>query len=537
MADEYDVIVCGAGSAGGFLAGEVAPYGSVLLLDAGPHLGGAPQPTVGSPERRRFATQINLGKYLPDGPGRTQGDAFFAHKAFLNQANPLQQSVQREPRIVGGGSFVNTAAWLRPRRSDWEGFARETGVAGWTREAFEPYFLKAEKLLYVHRNRRDDWNRASRLYEQAALALGIPVIETASNRHNCLRCGHCLDLGMPCKYDGRMSTTNTQIPRALASGATLVDNATVVRVEISNRRAIGVTYLRAGRRATVRARKLVVVSAGAIGTPALLRSSGIFDLNRNVGRYLRAHPHVSLDVQMPEADGWDADRGYQWNCHHFLATDNGEPGDVLIHLSAGLAANTPWLAAAVGGFGQPYKDLMRKFRARVGASLFEVRAGVQGRVAGEATNPVVLYPILDTTGKPEPKTRADLVAAIRQVGAIYRSIGAISTIPNGNDPQFVLEGTLGQILSITGGSQPLGSCRAAADRSRGVVNSDLMSFDVENLMCCDASVIPADIGASPMATVMAIAGRAAEFVVTQVLGKTLKPADRAESLLREEVKR
>ena len=40
MAEEiYDIIICGAGSGGGFLAGEVAPYGSVLILDAGPRVG------------------------------------------------------------------------------------------------------------------------------------------------------------------------------------------------------------------------------------------------------------------------------------------------------------------------------------------------------------------------------------------------------------------------------------------------------------------------------------------------------------------
>ena len=38
--ESYDVIVCGAGSGGGFLAGEVAAYGSMLILDAGPHITG-----------------------------------------------------------------------------------------------------------------------------------------------------------------------------------------------------------------------------------------------------------------------------------------------------------------------------------------------------------------------------------------------------------------------------------------------------------------------------------------------------------------
>jgi choline dehydrogenase-like flavoprotein len=38
MADTYDVIICGAGSGGGFLAGEIAANGSVLILEAGPHI-------------------------------------------------------------------------------------------------------------------------------------------------------------------------------------------------------------------------------------------------------------------------------------------------------------------------------------------------------------------------------------------------------------------------------------------------------------------------------------------------------------------
>jgi choline dehydrogenase-like flavoprotein len=50
-----------------------------------------------------------------------------------------------------------------------------------------------------------------------------------------------------------------------------------------------------------------------------------------------------------------------------------------------------------------------------------------------------------------------------------------------------------------------------------------MSWDVQNLMCCDASVIPNHISSNPNATIMAIASRAADFVNRQILGASSAP--------------
>ena len=296
MADTYDVIICGAGSGGGFMSGEIAPNGSVLILDAGNNYYTDPaNPGKGVPVRRALSTQMNLGTWLPDSKDAPHGDIFFAYPMYMDQSNPFSTTAQREPRIVGGGSSVNVGAWLRPLLVDWTGFESETGVQGWTKAAFEAHFLRAERILNVHRDDRAYWNKASVLYEQAALKMGIPCFETASNRKGCIFCGHRLNAGMPCKYDSLMSTALTQIPKAIQAGAVLLDNATVLQVNITNGTATGVTYLRNGETITANARKLVVVSAGAIGTPLILRDSGVFDLNANVGNYLRAHPGIPLD--------------------------------------------------------------------------------------------------------------------------------------------------------------------------------------------------------------------------------------------------
>lgn len=527
MATEYDVIIVGAGSGGGYLAGELAPYGSVLLLDAGPHVGGEVKNGFGSPERRRYSTQINLGQYQPDNAFSNRGTTFFAYPMYMVEANPINASVQREARVVGGGSFINVGAWVRPRLVDWDGFAAETGVKDWTKALFERHFQKAEKIFHVHRDRRENWNRASVIYEQVANTLGVPTHETASNRHRCIFCGHRMNAGMPCKYDALMSTAITQIPKAIANGATLVDNATVVRVEVENRKATGVTYIKEREEVTARARKLVVLAAGAIGTPLILRSSGLHLVNDQIGRYLRAHPGVPFDALLPGQD-WDSDRGYQWNVANYVLDDNGAPIDVLAHASASFPSNTPWVGASVGFYGKPYKDLMRRFQQRAGAFLFEMKPKVFGRVVGDVTGPEILYPVVDKTGFLEPKIMDDFIIAVRNTAEIFKNMGAITTFPNPNDPPAILKQTLTLFVTTSGALHPQGTCRAGVDRATSATDTNGMLWNVDNLMCCDASVIPNHISSNPNSLIMALANRASEYVITEILGKPLRAGDRAE---------
>ncbi len=521
MPDTYDVIICGAGSGGGFLAGEIASNCSLLILDAGPHVGGEPRPGYGSDARRRYSTQINLGQYIPDGVSAVNsGRTFFAYPIFQDESNPASSAVQREAKVVGGGSFINVGAWVRPRRVDWDGFVEATSIMGWTKESFEPYFQYAERISNAHRNRRTEWNAASLRYEQAAKSLGIPIFETASNRKNCIFCGHRLDAGMPCKYDALMSTALTQIPKALAAGAKLEDNTTVLRVEIENRRATGVTYRRAnGEVVTAKASKLVVAAAGAIGTPLVLIDSGVLDLNPNVGRHLTAHPGIAMDALIPGTD-WGSDRGYQWNCMHYVMDENGDPLDVLVHAAAGFPAATPWVAAQFGFYGKPYKDLMRRFRERAGAFLFALKPAVEGRVIGNVGAGAILYPIASRDGILEPKLMSDFLAGVRQVGEIFNEMGAITAFPNPNQPEEQLKQQATLLVTTAGALHPQSTCRAGSGPENSVVDTNCMSHDIENLMVCDASVIPHQISANPNAMIMSIAARAGEFVNREILHAT-----------------
>jgi|GEM_PF-3304022 len=525
MADTYDVIICGSGSGGGFLAGQIAQNASVLIIEAGPYPAGAVNPGVGSPARRTLSTQMNLGTYIPNSAASNRGAVSWSYPMYMDQSQPSTVTVQREARIVGGGSFINVGAWLRPRLVDWDGFHDETGVTDWTKPLFEPHFQRAERILSVHRDLRQYWNKSSLAYEQAAIKLGIPVFETASNRLNCIRCGHRLDAGMPCKYDSLMGTAMTQIPKAMASGAKLVSDASVQQVIVQNGTATGVIYRDStGALVTANARKLVVISAGCYGSPLILRNSGVFDLNPNVGNYLRSHPGAPMDVLLP-GDDWNQDRGYQWNMHHYVMDQYGDPMDACVHAGAGFMATTPWVAASfrIPLFGAPYKDAMRAWPSRAGAFIFTWKPAVYGRVVGTVDNPVISYPVIGKDGLLEPKTLNDLISGIKQVGKVYESLGAYAMFPNPNDPISVLAQQVSLFVSISGALHGQGTCRAGVKQSNSVVDTNCMSWDVKNLMVCDASVIPNHISANPNALIMAIASRAGDFVNSQILGVKSSP--------------
>jgi choline dehydrogenase-like flavoprotein len=525
MADTYDVIICGAGSGGGYFAGEVAQYASVLILEAGPYPAGDPNPGVGSPERRKFSTQYNLGTFIPDGvTSINRGYNFFAYPMYMDQSQPASNAVQREARVVGGGSYINVGAWLRPRLVDWDGFAEETGVQGWTKTEFEPHFQKAEQICHVHRDVRGNWQRASVLYETTAQSLGIKTFENASNRLNCIFCGQRLNAGVPCKYDSLMGTAMTQIPKAIKNGATLIPNVSVNNIVITNGAATGVTYTVNGQTVTANANKLVVLAAGCIGTPLIMRNAGIHLQNPNVGKYFRAHPGISMEALLPGTD-WQSDRGYQWNMAHYVTKPNGDLVDALVFASAGFATVAPWIISEVGFFGQAYKDLMRQFRSRVGAFIFQLKPGIYGQIMGTVEQPLVSYPIADTTGALEPKTRNDFLAAVQQVGQIYKQMGATWLYPNPDEPEAVLIQQMTQLVTTAGAIHGQSSCRAGSSPANSAVDTYGMSWNVKNLMCCDASVIPHHISSNPNSMIMALADRASAWAITNILGGKLPAAE------------
>jgi choline dehydrogenase len=128
MADAFDYVVVGAGSAGCVLANRLSenPSTSVLLLEAG-----------GEDD----ADEIRIPAAFP---------ALFKTKWDWNYETVEQKQLGDRTtywprmRALGGCSSMNAMIYIRGNRADYDGW-RELGATGWGYDDVLPYFIKAER--------------------------------------------------------------------------------------------------------------------------------------------------------------------------------------------------------------------------------------------------------------------------------------------------------------------------------------------------------------------------------------------------------
>ncbi|MCC7461609.1 MAG: GMC family oxidoreductase N-terminal domain-containing protein [Gammaproteobacteria bacterium] len=289
---EADFVVIGAGSAGCALAARLAGYAdaSVAILEAG---GPGSHPLIRMPvawmrvmAMPRFGWGIN-SEPDPHMDGRVQ---------------PLPRG-----RVLGGCSTINGTMYIRGMAADYDGW-RDAGLPGWGYADVLPYFKRAET----------NWRGAgpehggsgplsvtplaphARIYPAflaAAKELGYAEIADFSVA---APEGFCMP---DCTIsDGRrVSTWDAYLKPALVRrNLRLESGAQVRRILFEAGRATGVEFERDGRRATLRARREVILCAGAFHSPHLLMHSGIgpaAELQRHGIQPLVDLPGVGANLQ------------------------------------------------------------------------------------------------------------------------------------------------------------------------------------------------------------------------------------------------
>lgn len=301
----FDYLIVGGGSAGCVLANRLSldPCVRVALIEAGADTppGAVPAEILDSYPMPLFC-----------------GDRFIwpSLKARATAASPLK--VYEQGRVMGGGSSINVQSANRglPRDyDDWE----QAGVSGWSWAEVLPYFRKLERdldfgqsplhgdkgPLPIRRIGPGDWPRFCHVFAESLQASGLPYLEDQNAQFG--------DGMFPAAFsnidDRRVSTAVGYLDASTRARPNLRIYAgmRVERILIKDGAASGVMALDAGGNRLRFDAGEVIVSAGALQSPALLLHAGIGDaaeLGRlgiqvvadrpGVGRNLQDHPSLTF---------------------------------------------------------------------------------------------------------------------------------------------------------------------------------------------------------------------------------------------------
>lgn len=270
MADEFDYVIVGAGTAGCVVATRLTDDAdvSVALLEAG-------------------GSDLSIWIQLPIGYGRTFFDPKINWMFDTRPVDALGGRTSYWPRgkVVGGSGSINAMVHVRGFPHDFDDW-RNMGNPGWGWDDVLPHFIRAE-------------DHDLGISERHGIGGPQHVTDIAARAHplcrRFLETGQALGFPISADFNGpdgegfgiyhintrrgwRASTANAYLwPVMRRRNLALQKHCHVTRILFEGKRAVGVVLLQRGRERIIRARREVILCAGAIGSPQLLQLSGVGD--------------------------------------------------------------------------------------------------------------------------------------------------------------------------------------------------------------------------------------------------------------------
>ncbi len=455
-----------------------------------------------------------------------------------------RRGFQPRGKTLGGSSAINAMLYVRGHKWDYDHWAA-LGNQGWSYDDILPYFKKSENNeggsdqyhgtggpLNVTRPRSP--NPFTAAFLQAMENRQLPLTE---------------DFNGPQQEGGSLfPVTQKNGLRHSAAAAyltpikgrenlTIITTAHIARVLLSGNKASGVEYIKGNKKHTIKARKEVILSGGAFGSPQILMLSGIGpdeELNQHgievrhhlpgVGQNLQDHIDYISNYRRPS---WTL-YGYSWSMllrlpwaglrflfkrAGFLTTTYAEAG---AFLKTDASAEIPdiqlhFVPALVD-------DHNRKILLGTGVSchvclLRPKSVGSLGLISANPLDP----PRID----PAFLSHADDITRLIKGFKIMRSIMEAPPL-NGLPEEDIFGQNMGDDRAIEQEIRsradtvyhPVGTCKMGVD-DMAVVDAQLKVRGISNLRVVDASIMPTLIGGNTNAPTIMIAEKAADMILSE----------------------
>ena len=413
-----------------------------------------------------------------------------------------------QPRTFGGSTVVGSGMSCRPESRKLDEWRNRWDLKSISEERLNPYLSVVEKDLGAGRTPESRWGPHDLRLAQGAVQAGFSVEAWERFAPECRGCGVC---AFGCPSGGKRTAQETYLARADRVGDRLYADARVDGVfpESGGQLELRGVFLRrytakAVRSLRVRA-KAVVLSAGAFGTPRILRRSALPAGGLKPGQRFTLHPAVGLLAVFDEP----------------LKAWNGIPQSIRLRQeadprlwAAGFFAPPEMIAQLSPGAGYDLKSRMADYPKMGGYVVHIEEQNSGGEILESSSGGEQIRYRLDSSdiGRMK-KGLISLVEALARGGARKIQLGSNRARPL--DPLAAREAIDDSDASewLLGGFHPTGTCPMGSRPAEGTVDADGRVWGVENLYISDASVFPSAPGVPPQLTVMAFAHRLANHLL------------------------
>jgi choline dehydrogenase len=524
VANEYDYVIAGGGTAGCVLAGLLSrdPQSTVLLVEAGP------------PDRNPFI-------HIPAGMARLKGSRLdWRYSTVAQGALGGRQVPYPQGKVIGGCASINAQVYTRGARADYDSWSSEHGCTGWSFDEVLPYFRRSEgnSRLSLPFHGTDgplgvsdtlDPQPISLAFIKAAQEFGLPY-NTDFNGASSYGVG----LYQAMTRGGlRCSPAKAYLRPALRRrNLTVKTHCVITRLLLDGAQVTGVEMAEGGKLRTARARREVIVAAGAIGSPKLLQLSGIGDPAHlrsigttvrhslpGVGRNLHDHCNIGVLYELKSAESLDR-------------FNKPTPATAAAGIEYALFRGGPLASTVVeaGGFscaaGGTDPDIQFAFVAaetgvpvpaghRVRLHSLCLRPRSRGRVLATSSDPL-RPPSIDPNYLVDEYDVEISIAGVRQSREIMAepSMARHVKAEHSDLDQMATRDDYARFVRRAAnlGYHVVGTCAMGHSES-SVVSPDLKVRGLGGVRVADASIMPTIVGANTEAAVIMIAEKAADMVL------------------------